>query len=233
MLFSILIPVYNVEKWMRKCIESVLSQNMKDFEIVLVDDGSTDSSGEICDEYASRHDSIRVIHKKNEGLLLTRRRAIKEAKGKWFIHLDSDDYMMPGFLSSLQNVILETDPTLVIYSFIRGTQDTHDLSNIVNIPFMNGEVFEAEGHHKLLMQFLYGGSITAIWQKAARRDIVDIDTDYHQWPNVNMMEDHLQSLYLLDHSLKTVYMDFPAVYYRYNAASITKQIGYRAHQAAF
>ena len=94
MLFSVLIPVYNTSKYLDECINSVLSQTEKNFEIVLLNDGSTDNSGDICDSYAEKYpDFIRVIHKENEGLMMTRRRGFKEAKGDYFICLDSDDYL--------------------------------------------------------------------------------------------------------------------------------------------
>ncbi len=233
MFFSILIPVYNVEKWLSICIDSVLAQQEQDYEIILVDDGSTDSSGIICDRYASCHENIRVIHKENEGLLLTRRRAIREARGDWFVHLDSDDYMMPGFLAALRTRIDSTDADLVLYKIVYGTEDPGDFSTTSKLPFGDQEVFCGRNKKKLLMQFLAGGYITAIHQKAARRDIVDIHEDYQTFRGVSLMEDHLQSLPLLDRAQKPVFLDYAAVYYRYNGDSITKQKGYGAYKAAF
>ena len=91
MLFSVCIPVYNTSKYLDECLASVLCQTEKDYEIVLVDDGSTDGSGALCDRYAARYPHIRVIHKENEGLMMTRRRGFQEALGDYFICLDSDD----------------------------------------------------------------------------------------------------------------------------------------------
>ena len=91
MKFSVLVPVYNVEKYLKQCIESVLNQTYQSFELILVDDGSTDNSGAICDEYASKHKFIKVIHKPNGGLLHTRRVSLAHATGDWYVFLDSDD----------------------------------------------------------------------------------------------------------------------------------------------
>lgn len=223
-----------MEKYIRVCIDSVLSQSEQDFEIVLCDDGSTDSSGTICDEYQAKYpDKIRVIHKENEGLLLTRRRAIKEAKGEWFVHLDSDDYMMPDALKAIKEVALKNDVDLVLTKVIFGQKNEQDFSVTSNLPFKDGEIFDKNNKNKLLMQFLYGGQLTAIYQKIARRDIVDIDADYTKWKSVSMMEDHLQSMPLLDNSKKAVFLDKAIIYYRFNESSITKQKHYSSYESAF
>ena len=96
MLISVIIPVYNVEKYLKNCIDSVLAQNFKDYEIILVDDGSPDNSGDICDEYAANYDFITVIHQKNKGQGGARNTAIDIAKGEYLLFLDSDDSILPN-----------------------------------------------------------------------------------------------------------------------------------------
>ena len=88
-LVSIIVPVYNIEKYISKCIESVLSQTFKDWELILVDDGSTDNSGKICDEYALKDNRIKVIHKENEGVTATRDKGVKEAQGEFLFFIDA------------------------------------------------------------------------------------------------------------------------------------------------
>ncbi|MBR3508976.1 MAG: glycosyltransferase family 2 protein [Lachnospiraceae bacterium] len=234
MFFSVLIPVYNVGKYIRQCIDSILLQDEQDFEIVLVDDGSTDDSGMICDEYAQKYpDRIHVIHKENEGLLLTRRRAIRESKGEWLVHLDADDYMLPGALKKVRQTVIEHNADLLVGNYVRGQSDAEDLSHTEKIPFRDLQVFEGFTKHDFLMQFLYGGRVTAIWQKIAKRDIVDVDADYQPFGFVNMMEDHLQSLALLNNANRIVYINFPLIYYRYNESSITKRKGFASYCAAY
>lgn len=92
MRFSVVVPIYNVEKYLNQCVDSILSQSYTDFELILVDDGSTDSSPEICDAYAERDDRIKVVHKKNGGLSDARNTGIKIAQGEYLLFLDSDDY---------------------------------------------------------------------------------------------------------------------------------------------
>ena len=103
MILSIIVPVYNVETYLKKCVCSLLDQNMNSsqYEIILVDDGSTDSSGQICNEFAAVHPNIRVIHQKNGGLSSARNAGIIEAKGKYIQFVDSDDYLNANVLGDL------------------------------------------------------------------------------------------------------------------------------------
>ena len=93
MYFSIIVPVYNVEKYLRECIDSILCQTFTDFELILVDDGSKDESGKICDEYAEKDNRIKVIHKENGGQSTARNCGVKESSGKYIVFLDSDDFI--------------------------------------------------------------------------------------------------------------------------------------------
>lgn len=103
MRVSIIVPIYNVEKYLRKCVESLLCQDLspEEYEIILVDDGSPDRCGEICDEYASRYANIKVVHRENGGLSAARNSGIDVAQGKYIQFVDSDDYLEPNVLKSL------------------------------------------------------------------------------------------------------------------------------------
>ena len=94
---TIIIPVYNVAPYLRKCLDSVLSQTLREIEIILVDDGSTDGSGEIADEYANRDERIKVFHTENHGLSAARNLGIDHSSGDWLMFVDSDDWVEPGF----------------------------------------------------------------------------------------------------------------------------------------
>ena len=89
--FTIIVPVYNTEKYLRHCLDSILSQTFEDYEVILINDGSTDDSAAICREYAKKDERIRVIEQENKGLLQVRRVGLKAAKGKFIVHVDSDD----------------------------------------------------------------------------------------------------------------------------------------------
>ncbi len=98
LLISIIIPVYNVEKYIATCIESVLSQSFQDFELILIDDGSKDHSGKICDEYAATDGRIRVFHQSNQGASASRNQGVVYARGEWICFIDSDDYISRFYL---------------------------------------------------------------------------------------------------------------------------------------
>lgn len=104
-LISVLVPVYNVEKYLIECLDSIRNQTYKNLEVLIVDDGSTDSTGRICDEYAEQDDRIRVIHKRNEGQAIARNMLIEEAKGEYFVFVDSDDIVAPVYVENLYRII--------------------------------------------------------------------------------------------------------------------------------
>lgn len=93
MEFSVLVPVYNVEKYLTKCLVSLEEQTFKDFEVILVDDGSNDNSGKICDKFCEDNKNMKVIHKKNEGLISARRTALEQSSGDYCVFCDSDDFL--------------------------------------------------------------------------------------------------------------------------------------------
>jgi len=97
---SVIVPVYNTEKYLPRCIDSILAQTFIDFELILIDDGSIDASGEICDEYAKKDSRIVVIHKENGGASAARNKGIEIAQGEWISFVDSDDYLKNTFLSA-------------------------------------------------------------------------------------------------------------------------------------
>ena len=102
---SIIVPVYNVEKYLQRCIESILTQTETDFELLLIDDGSKDKSGLICDEYAQKDKRVNVIHKENGGVSSARNLGIEKANGEWMCFIDADDYVRQDFLSDIQQYL--------------------------------------------------------------------------------------------------------------------------------
>lgn len=112
--FSIIIPIYGVEEYLNKCVNSVLSQLYENMEIILVDDGSPDSCGKICEEYATRDDRVRVIHKINGGLSDTRNIGLRIATGDYTLFLDSDDYWCKDFLLEVSNIISDNPVDVLI-----------------------------------------------------------------------------------------------------------------------
>lgn len=116
-MISILVPVYNVEKYLCRCLDSILAQTYTDYEVVLVDDGSTDRSGALCDAYAAEHDCIRVIHQENAGLAQVRNVSVAAARGEYITFVDSDDAIEPNLLETLMGDLLETGSDISICSW--------------------------------------------------------------------------------------------------------------------
>lgn len=114
MLFSVIVPVYNVAEWLVECIESILKQTYNGYELILVDDGSTDESGKICEEYAGRYSHVKVIHKGNGGLSEARNFGEKEAVGEYILFVDSDDYIAEWTLERACKKIQEFHPDIVL-----------------------------------------------------------------------------------------------------------------------
>ena len=110
---SIIVPVYNGEKFLCRCLDSITAQTFTDFEAVLIDDGSTDQSGNICDEYAAKDRRIVVVHKQNEGVAKARITAFEHCKGELITFIDADDYVAPDYLQKLSKPIIEDDADIV------------------------------------------------------------------------------------------------------------------------
>lgn len=114
-LISIVVPVYNVEGYVRRCFESVTNQTWKDFEVIVIDDGSMDKSGEICDEYAQKDTRFKVFHQSNQGIGKTRLGGIQKAVGEYVVWADADDWLEPSLLERLVKCIREKESDIVVY----------------------------------------------------------------------------------------------------------------------
>ena len=112
-IISIIVPVYNVERYIEKCVESIISQTFRNIEIIIVDDGATDRSGVIADQLATRDQRIRVIHKQNGGLSSARNEGVVHAKGKFLMFIDSDDYIAPNMCEVLYKHAIDNSCDLV------------------------------------------------------------------------------------------------------------------------
>ena len=153
MFFSVIVPVYNVEKYLPDCIESVLSQSFCDFELILVDDGSPDSCPQICDSYKEKDNRIKVIHKPNGGLASARRAGIKEASGEYVFNLDSDDLIENDVLESAYKIIKDADCEIVsfTYRWVKNGKTLKITDDCLDEGLYSGEDIEKHIYPKLLM----------------------------------------------------------------------------------
>ncbi len=141
---SIIVPVYNVEEYIQKCINSILSQNYLDFELILIDDGSTDNSGKICDEFAFESKKIKVIHQENGGLSNARNTGIKNANGDYIWFVDSDDWIVENAFSIIDQELRENNLEMLGFyetRFIEEQNKFQGPNNLKNIPLTNGSLY--------------------------------------------------------------------------------------------
>lgn len=221
MRFSFLIPVYNAEAYLEQCVKSLLVQKGAAFEILLLDDGSSDRSPTICDELQSANpEIIRVIHKKNEGSLFTRRRGFQEASGDWILCIDADDYAAPDLLETVVSAIRANDGCdMVMYNYQYVDDQGAVSPSRLKIP--DGTVFSGDEKQRLYEARLTGTLLNTMWMRAVRSDILDLDKDYSSCGIRNMCDDALQVLPLYNNTKKTVYIGRPLYYYRKGDGSIT------------
>lgn len=202
MRFSILVPVYKVEKYLLSCLESISQQTYKNYEVILVDDGSPDNSGIICDDYARKDCRFKVIHKKNEGLVSARREGIKKAKGDYCIFCDSDDFLEINALEKLNGIIENYFPDLIIY---KGYE--YDGKN--KKPFIEPNLKQGIVENKKLIydHFFLDYSLNPLCFKAVKRTIIDKEKDYSNFYKSNLGEDLLQSVPLVKNAKTIFYLD--------------------------
>lgn len=121
-LISVIVPIYNVEKYVRKCLDSLVNQTMKQIEVICIDDGSIDNSGRIADEYAKDDERFKIIHTENRGLSAARNRGIEEARSQWLMFVDSDDWVDKEFCRIPYEAAMEYGADLVCFDFYRVTR---------------------------------------------------------------------------------------------------------------
>ena len=179
MEFSVIVPIYNVERFIKKCIDSILAQTFNDFEVILVDDGSPDGCPQICDDYEKKDKRVRVIHKPNGGLVSARNVGILAAKGDYITYVDGDDWIKPNLLQFVHDRILEssTPVDMVLFAseniYSDHITETH---NKVQEGWYNRERLEKEVFPYLLSDRRRGFSIADMiqghtWNKPCRREL--------------------------------------------------------------
>lgn len=140
-LVSVIVPCYNVEKYLPKCVDSIVGQTYRNLEIILVDDGSPDNCGNICDEYATRDGRIKVIHKENGGLSDARNAAIDVAKGEWLTFVDSDDYVTEDYVETLLRLCLKYEVKMAVGCCFIFSEGTH---SIIHQKKINGNLLSKQ-----------------------------------------------------------------------------------------
>lgn len=222
MKFSILIPVYNVEKYLSTCLDSVLNQTFRDFEVICVNDGSTDNSLKILEEYSKKDKRIKIFSKSNCGLLWARRDGIKLASGEYVLFLDSDDAYHSNNALSLIDICLEkyNFPDLVIFD----RAEIVDGKVVYTCPhfFEEERFFDEKSIHELRYNFISRNYLNAIFLKCIKTNVIKQDTTDYTVHNPQMAEDVTQSMFMFDKCKTIVFLPEFIYLYRRNNASITR-----------
>ena len=222
LLFSIVVPIYNVEIYLEDCIKSVLNQSFASFELILVDDGSTDNSSVICDLYGKKDQRIQVIHKVNGGLVSARKAGIAIAKGKYAVCLDSDDWIDENHLLELSKIIEEYSPDVVCFNHFEVNEGD---SSVCNIPFREG-LYSREDIMKEIYPYIIQTSKgiafpPTIWAKVYkmelyRKEQMEVDN------RIKIGEDAACTIPCIINANSMFILDKSLYYYRRNNISMTK-----------
>ena len=226
--FSIITPVYNVEKYLDECIQSVLAQTYTNYELILVNDGSKDSSGEICDRYAQKHSQIKVFHKKNQGLVHTRQFGIARANGDYYLFLDSDDYLSPDALQVISDAVLAYECDCVVY----GMQRVYEGRVLQKLAEIETSPIVIQDKRELYRKVYFDAAYNSLCRKAFRASFYR-GLDFSDVLHIQYAEDLLQSIELLKKVEKVVFLPDILYNYRLNTMSITQTINHEKYSVDF
>lgn len=228
--FSVVVPIYNVEKYIGELIESLLRQTLKDIEIILVDDGSPDNSGVICDKYAAQDNRIIVIHKKNGGVSAARNDGLEIAKGEYIMFCDSDDWLPLDALQKLYEEGKRTDADIVVGEVFQSENGENKMARYYEKSFTTQgidfirKMIQADFYktycpmpHPVGPAFGYGGP----WNKAVKLSLIKNNGIKFDVRVKGIFDDIIYTAYILANAKVVSYIQEPVYYYRILPTSIT------------
>ena len=217
-MVSIIVPIYNAEQYLRRCVDSILNQEYTDYELLLVNDGSTDASGDICEEYGDRDPRVIVIQKENTGVSDSRNRALDRARGKYLQFLDSDDWITPDATRLFVRAAEEYGCDMVISDFYRVVGERlSPKGDIEEEGVLTREEFAAHMMENPA-DFYYG----VLWNKLYRRDIVE-EHKLRMDTNINWCEDFMFNLEYIRYAKVFYALHAPIYYYVKRKGSLASQ----------
>ena len=212
---SVIMPVYNVERFVRQSIESVLNQTYKNIELIIVDDGSKDSSGKICDEYSKKDERIKVIHKENQGISCARNDGMDIATGKYIMFIDSDDFYEENSCEVLYNEIEKYDADYVVGNYIHTTHDGVKWDNpVFNTSLYDNFKLSITDYQK---SFFVMNSV--VWNKIFKREF--IEKHHLRFVPKAIAEDAIFSIYCYTHTDNGYFINDVVYNYRQNEANVS------------
>ena len=230
MRFSIIVPIYNVSKYLNECLDSILNQSFKDYELILVDDGSKDESGIICDSYAEKDPRIVVIHKENGGLVSARKAAARIVRGEYVLGVDGDDSIGEKYLEDISQMIDQTGADMIAWGFTRTESNGKKLESSLNEAHVG--LYKDEELEKIRKTYLYdpgrdeinlGCLLFNLADKAIKKNIY-VTNQLMVPDEVVEGEDAVANWLIIKHISSLYVSDLDRYYYRLNPASIMANI---------
>jgi len=212
--FSIIVPVYNDENNLKRCLDSIVSQTFTDFECLLINDGSTDNSPAICDEYAKKDSRIRVFHKSNEGISKTRQFGINNSTGRFTVFVDSDDWIEPSLLQNVTQAINAGNPDIIFMDFFDENSSGKESCISQNI-----SIFDTDN---VIRQVLEGNLFSCLWNVIIKRELYFLNNISFA-EGINYGEDSLFVIELLLNNPKIEYLNGAFYHHTFNHNSFTRK----------
>ncbi len=215
MRFSIVVPVFNSQKYLKKCLNSIVNRSFRDYEAILVDDGSTDSSGAMCDDYVKRFDNVSVIHKQNQGQIAARLDGVKKATGVFIVFVDSDDTIELNALEVLNGKIEQYNPDGVAFECSRMT--SHGL--ITRHSGKHFKDFLITDKAELYREILSSSSYCSVCKKTFKRSVFNT-AGLENLFNLRIGEDFYQTMDLIANASSVLFISDDLYNYRNNPGSV-------------
>ena len=217
-LISVIVPVYNVEKYLEQCVDSIINQTYTNLEIILVDDGSTDNSGKICDKYAAMDSRIKVVHKINSGVSTARNLGLDIAKGEYITFIDSDDFVEEDYIFALYNNLIENDSDMSMCNMVcfgenwkRNLREL--LPNCVRVDMESNEFINYFVRYISYKNYIFG----SVWRVLYKSSIIK-NIRFNE--EIKISEDLLFLLQVILNSKKITSIDTYLYYYREVESSV-------------
>lgn len=230
MKFSVIIPVYNVKNYLSKCVNSVLNQTYNDFEIILIDDGSTDGSSELCDKYNRDNSQVHVFHQKNQGVASARNLGIEQASGDYILFLDSDDWIDPKTIEYIKKCIDNWKQIdVIIFSYAKEYGDNSYIKYVIE-----DNQFSEDELSKVVYRRLFGLTnselkhpesleyMSTCWGKAYRKKCLH-NCKFENIEQIGSFEDGLFNMDVLNENSTVDYINMPLYHYRYAKNSLSSK----------
>lgn len=217
MLFSIVMPIYNGEKVITDSLNSILEQEYTDWELIIVDDGSTDNSASICDKLAQRDQRITVVHTPNNGPAQARNIGLEKSQGEYVLFIDADDYIEKITLKYIKKVIDEQNPELIIYNYFNGNDEEKNVRKIEKMYCRSNQEF------KEIFQELDNKFMTyPVWNKAYKREYIEkVEAKFPM--GINVAEDFVFNTFIYRHVQTVSVINDPLYHYVYRKGESISQ----------